>query len=67
MVVHPTFGTEAAHAGARIHALVALTGLGAVTVGIDRTLGTTALVRVAEVIRLAAAHSQAVVLAALGI
>ena len=67
VVVHPALGAEAAHARARVDALVALTGLGAVTVGVDRTLGPTALLRIAEVLGQAAAHTETVVLAALGI
>ena len=67
VVVHPTFRAEAADAGARIHALVALTGLGPVTVRIDRTLWTAALVRVAEVIRQTRADAKTVVLPAYGI
>ena len=67
VVVHPALRTEAADAGARIHALIALTGLGAVTVRIDRTLWPAALVRVAEVIRQTRADTKTVVLPAYGI
>ena len=67
VVVHPALGTEATDARARIHALVAFTGLGTVTVGMDRTLGTTALVRVTEVLRQTRADSKTVVLPALGV
>ena len=67
VVVHPAFGTEAADARARIHALVALTGLGAVTFGIHHALRTAALVRIAKVLWYAAAHSDIVVYAALSV
>ena len=67
VVVHPAFRTEAADAGARIHALVALTGLGAVTFGIHHALRPAALVRIAKVLWYAAAHSDIVVYAALSV
>ena len=67
VVVHPALGSEAADTGARIHALVALAGLGPIAVSIDRTLWATALVRIAEELREARADSETIVLPALRI
>ena len=65
--LHPAVGAETADTWARIHALVALTGLGAIAIGVALTLGPTALVRVAEEFRQAAAHADVVVDAALSV
>ena len=67
MVVHPAFGSEAADAGTRIHALVALAGLGPIAVGMNQTFWATAFVWVAEELRETAAHSDVVVYATLGV
>ena len=67
VVVHAAFSSETADAGARIDTLIALTGLGAITVGVSQTFRAAALVRIAEVLRQTAAHSEAVVLSTLGV
>ena len=67
VVVHPAFGTEATDARTRIHALVALTCLGAVTFGIHHALWAATLVRIAKVLWYTAAHADIVVYAALSV
>ena len=67
MILHSALGAEAAHATTRVDALVALAGLGAVTVGVHHTLGLAALIWVAEVLWQTAAYANAVVHTALGV
>lgn len=61
MAEHSAIGVEAARARARVHALEVDAGAARRAVGVDGALGAAALVRVAEVARLARAGEAVVV------
>ena len=67
VILYAALGTEAAHATARVDALVAVTGLGPYAIGVYHTLRIAALIRVAEMLRYATADADSVVHAAKGV
>lgn len=67
MIDHSASGRLAAGSGAGVYALVVQTGLGAIAVGVSDTLGSTAGVRIAEVLGQAGAGAGAVSLVADGV